>query len=62
MPVVVDNNRKIVGALFVVGEKFSKILVKFAKFSEIFEQKIELCSIFRKMLHFGKIPKNFGQN
>jgi hypothetical protein len=60
---VVDNNQKVVGApLPVVGEKFSKIWPKFAKFSKIFEQKIELCSIFRKMLHFGKIPKNFGQN
>ena len=28
---VVDNNRKVVGALSVVGEKFSKILAKFCK-------------------------------
>jgi hypothetical protein len=61
MPVV-DNNRKVVGALSVVGEKFSTILVKFAKFSGIFEQQIELCSIFRKMLHFGKIPKKIDHN
>merc|ERR550514_2349345 len=42
MPVVVDNNRKVVGALSVVGEKFSKILVKFATFSAILNEKIEL--------------------
>ena len=38
---IVDNNRKVVGALSVVGEKFSKILAEFwqkiAKISEIFE-------------------------
>ena len=54
---VVDNNRKVIGALSVVREKCSNILAKlFAKISEIFEQKVE------QMLHFGKIPKHFGQN
>ena len=39
------------------------MLAKFAKFSEVFEQKMELCSIFRKMLHsaFWEIPKKIGQ-
>ena len=32
---VVDNNRKVVGALSVVGEKFSKILAKSAKLSSL---------------------------
>ena len=40
---VVDNNRKVVGALSVVGEKFSKNLANFEKFSDIFEQKGALC-------------------
>ena len=58
---VVDNNRKVVGALAVVGEKLSKHL---AKISEMFEQKIKLkvCSIFSKMLYFGKIPTMFGED
>ena len=37
---VVDNNRKVVGALSVVEEKFSKVLANFANFSQIFEQKV----------------------
>ena len=53
---VVDNNRKIVGALSVVGEKFSKILARFAKISEIFEKNRKR----EKSLHFWKIPKKFN--
>jgi hypothetical protein len=40
----------------------AKFWPKFAKFSKKNEQKIKLCSIFRKMLHFGKIPKKIDHN
>ena len=53
---VVDNNRKVVGALSVVGEKFSKILAKNCK---IFRDFLTKKMSFAKMLHFGENPENF---
>ena len=44
---VVDNNRKVVGALSDVGKKFSKSLADFSKnlqnFQRFLNKKIELC-------------------
>ena len=59
---VVDNNRKVVGALSVVGEKFSKNLANnFAElnFSEIFEQKISKNLALLKSCILGKIHFSF---
>ena len=54
---VVDNNRKVVGALSVVGEKFSKILAKFVIFSDILNTKFGFVQFSEKCCILGKSRK-----